>query len=322
MQPIIVILLIGVAAVTLSTGALMPEINWFNLQGVSVNERDFSAPLSHVNVDIEISKISKFITDASGNRHNAFFNVINECSFHTPDPGGLGPGSTVICKLSDFQGDVVAEGREDFTFGLAKSERTIILIDQTAFSLANEVQNINDIKLIVLGGDPTAHICNQLMNDICIDFDGAQGTGGTAGRGLDQQDINTFIGAPLLPLTGDGTVENIDWFDSDGDGVHDVGWDALSIDTSQGLCATQNTPANDDNDVYDQTNPTPDNRDCAIIDISSMLQNGDAASVDITDGEDFDLSNPFPTFWFHDADGDGGYDAGEDIFISADDVLD
>ena len=321
MQPIIIIAIVGVAAVTLSTGALMPQIGWFNLQGVSVNERDFSAPLSHVNVDIDVTKISRLITDASGNRHTAFFNLISECSFHTPDPGGLGPGSTVICKLTDFQQNVVAEGRADFLNGLSKSERTVINIDQTAFDLANEIQNINDIKLIVLGGDPTSHICNQLMNDICIDFDGAgaANAGGTPGRGLALgQDANTFIGAPLVLLNLNVVgPNNIDWFDSDGDGVHDLGWDSLTIDSTNPQCGSQTT--NDDNEVFDN-NPATD-QDCIIVDISSMLRNGDGASVDLTDNQDFGGFG-IPQFWFHDADGDGGYDAGEDIFISADGVLD
>ena len=315
--PIIWLVVVVIGASVLSTGFLMPQIGWFNLQGVSVNERDFSAPLDHANVDIEITKLeAKVAGDIS-----VFKNLISACSFHTPDPGGLGPGSTVICKLTDFQKNVVAEGRIDFPNGLAKSERTIIIIDQTAFKRANEIQNINDIKLIVLGGDPTSHICNQLMNDICIDFDGAgaANAGGTPGRGLALgQDANTFIGAPLLNLNGNAVGnENVDWFDSDGDGVHDLGWDSLTIDTSAGLCVNPGPTANDD-EIFDNEGG---NADCVIVDISSMLQDNDLASVDITDN--FDIAgNGLPAFWFHDADGSGGYDPGEDIFISANNVLD
>ncbi len=290
-------MVVGVGAGMLSTGFLMPEIGWFNLQGVSVNERDFSAPLDHVNVDIEISKQEGFINGVS-----FFKNNVNACSFHTPDATGLGPGSTVICKLTDDNGFVVAEGRADFANGLDKSERTLIPIDMTAFDGANEIQNINDIKLIVLGGDPTSHMCNQLMFDTCIDFDGVA----TSGRGLEAASQESFLGAPIASVTGVASVDGLYWYDSDGDGIHDIGWDSLTVGENTGACATAIN--SDPNELYDL------GADCVVVDISNMLQDQDTAEADLEDG--LLISGPgFPTFSFHDDNGNGQYDAGEDIFI-------
>ena len=149
--PIVWLLVIGVVSVTISMGFLMPPIPQFNLQGVAINERSFSTPITTANVDIEISKREG--VNAAGK--TVFKNLINECSFHTPS-NGLGTGSTVICKLSDADGDIVAEGRLDLPNGLSPSSVTFIPIVQTAFKLANEVQNIDDIKIIVQGTDMTS----------------------------------------------------------------------------------------------------------------------------------------------------------------------
>jgi len=150
MQPIIMLGIVGVAAIAMSMGFLMPEIPVFNLQGVAINERSFSTPITTANVDIEISKVEGLNEDGV----TVFKNRINKCSFHTPSEG-LGTGSTVICKLSDADGDIIAEGRLELPDGLSPSSVTYIPILQTAFANANEVQNIDDIKIIVQGTDPT-----------------------------------------------------------------------------------------------------------------------------------------------------------------------
>ncbi len=150
LPPILWIMILGVASVGLSMGFLMPAIPDFNLQGVAINERSFSVPITTANVDIEISKIEGVNLAGS----TVFKNRINECSFHTPS-SGLGDGSTIICKLTDADGDVVAEGKLLLPNGLTPSSVTFIEIVQTAFFNANEVQNINDIKIVILGSNPT-----------------------------------------------------------------------------------------------------------------------------------------------------------------------
>ncbi len=159
MQPLILLAVVGVASVTLSMGFLMPEIPIFNLQQVAINERTFSTPITTANVDIQIEKTESRLVMASANglttdHKSVFFNMIKYCSFHTPSTG-LGDGSKIICKLSDADGDIVAEGNILLPNGLAPSERTLIPILMTAFTNANEVQNIMDIKIVVQGTDPT-----------------------------------------------------------------------------------------------------------------------------------------------------------------------
>ncbi len=150
LPPILWIMILGVASVGLSMGFLMPAIPVFNLQGVAINEENFSSPITTANVDIEISKVEGVNFAGS----TVFKNRINQCSFHTPS-SGLGDGSTIICKLTDSDGDVVAEGRLDLPNGLASSDLTFISILQTAFFNSNEIQNIDDIKIVILGTNPT-----------------------------------------------------------------------------------------------------------------------------------------------------------------------
>jgi len=84
--PIVWLLIVAIGVTTIGAGSLMPEIGWFTLQGVSVNETDFSAPLEHANVDILVSKFP----GVNEQGFSIFKNRITKCSFHTPDVGGLG----------------------------------------------------------------------------------------------------------------------------------------------------------------------------------------------------------------------------------------
>jgi len=121
--------LVGVAAAALGTGFLAQEEIMINLQGLGVGVELVSLPLSDVWIDLTVTKITSntenvistegdefsFISDKT-----IFINLVDKCSFHysetdsqlPPFPdNNLGPGSQVICKLSDEEGDVVAEGR-------------------------------------------------------------------------------------------------------------------------------------------------------------------------------------------------------------------
>ena len=153
-------MIVGVVAVSVSTGLLMPGVPVFNLQNVAINEETFVTPITTANVDIEISKVEGFNVQGK----TVFKNRINECSFHTPS-NGLGAGSTLICKLTDSDGDVIAEGKLVLANGLTPSVVTFIPILQTAFPDANEVQNIDDIKIIILGTDPTG--CGGIGQQAC-----------------------------------------------------------------------------------------------------------------------------------------------------------
>ena len=121
--------LVGVAAAALGTGFLANQDEiMINLQGLGVGVELVSLPLSDVWIDLSVEKLTEitFVSTTGGGFFNEdsaktiFVNRVNKCSFHyseedsqlppAPD-NNLGPGSVVICKLSDEDGDIVAEGR-------------------------------------------------------------------------------------------------------------------------------------------------------------------------------------------------------------------
>ncbi len=148
MQPIIWLAIIGVAAGALGTGFLSNTF-FLNLQTLGVSETDLVSPIKTANIDFTLSKISGVI---EGNP--VFKNRIVKCSFHTPTT--LGPGSTIICKLTDADDDVIAEGKlilaKTYT---GSSPYLFIPIEQVAFADANNVQNVHDVKIVVQGPKPT-----------------------------------------------------------------------------------------------------------------------------------------------------------------------
>jgi len=150
MQPIIWIAIVGVAAGALSMGALS---NTFPLvlQDLGVSEETLRSPVDRtVSVDFEIQKIQGI------NQGGPILkNLITECSFHSVDP--VPKGSLIICKLTDDDSDVVAEGKiGTLAHTLASSTVTFIPITNLAFIGANDVQNIHDVKIVILGPKPSA----------------------------------------------------------------------------------------------------------------------------------------------------------------------
>ena len=105
--------LVGVAAAALGTGFLAQEEIMVNLQGLGVGSTIVQIPVSNVFVDLSVSALE---VDSGGK--SIFINIVNACSFHYSaqdrvilQNGKLGAGSVVICKISDEDGDIVAEGR-------------------------------------------------------------------------------------------------------------------------------------------------------------------------------------------------------------------
>jgi len=149
MQPILMLAIVGVAATALGTGFLMNNEILLNVQNFGVGEENILSPITSANIDFQISKITAF--DVSGG--NIFKNVIDACSFHSDQD--LEAGSKVICKLTDSKHNVIAEGFKVFPNGLLGSDRDLIPIMQTAFPGSNDVRNIKDVTIIVIGPDPT-----------------------------------------------------------------------------------------------------------------------------------------------------------------------
>ncbi len=154
MQPIIWIAIVGIAAAGLTTGFL--NTNTFTLiaQDLASAEKTLLSPVDTVRVDFEIVKIN----DVSASGTPIFKNQIQKCSFHSDDD--LGATSKIICKLSDMQGDIIAEGFLDLKKTYTNSLKTYITISQVAFFNANDVQNINDVKIIILGVNPVQLAAN------------------------------------------------------------------------------------------------------------------------------------------------------------------
>lgn len=152
MQPILVIALIGVAAAATSVGFLNTNI-MLNVQNFGVGEETLETPISDANVDLSVSRINGVDLDG----RTIFKNIVSACSFHYPAnsafPGLDSDSSIVICKLTDKNGNVIAEGEETGPF--VASETRSIEITDLAYNGANKVENVEDIIIVALGNDPT-----------------------------------------------------------------------------------------------------------------------------------------------------------------------
>ena len=83
--------------------------------------------------------------------------MVDECSFHSPEsiPGN---DIIIICKLTDWNHQVIAEGQKVFPNGYVASDRETIPITQTSYQGANDVRIVDDVTLVVLGNNPTIQV--------------------------------------------------------------------------------------------------------------------------------------------------------------------
>jgi hypothetical protein len=149
MQPIILIAIVAVAAIGMSSGFLFGNTS-FNLiaQDLGAKETDLVSPISTAAVDFVISKINGLGPDGP-----VFKNRITKCSFHSDDD--IPRSGAIICKLTK-NNNIVAEGRLNLLdTGYKGSTQTYITINHMTYDGANDVQNINDVKIVVLGKNPT-----------------------------------------------------------------------------------------------------------------------------------------------------------------------
>jgi hypothetical protein len=159
MQPIMLLAIVGVATMAMGVGFL--NTNTFTLiaQDLASQEVTLVSPVDTVRVDFEIVKEAQFTgTDMNGNPHTVFVNKIDKCSFHSDD--NLYPTSQIICKLTDMQGDIIAEGNIVLDRTYTNSLKTYIPITMEAFTNAADVQNVNDVKIIILGVNPVQQAVN------------------------------------------------------------------------------------------------------------------------------------------------------------------
>jgi len=158
MQPLIMITLLGVAAAALGTGFLTTGFD-LTVQQLGVQEEDLTSPVNTVAVDLELTKLEVASHDDLGglgghSPQTHYHNVIDECSFHAAN--NLKKDTTIICKLTDDSDDVIAEGKLILATAYLKSQVTFIPIQQTAFHFANDVQEVHDVKIVVLAPKPSA----------------------------------------------------------------------------------------------------------------------------------------------------------------------
>jgi len=149
MQPLILFAIVGIGAAAMGVGFLAPGFD-LTLQGLAAQEEALVSPIDSAFVDFVITKIE---TRNDADTKTVFVNVIDECSFHSPE--SIGTGGVIICKLIDSDGDIVAEGRLDLNGKYFSSDVTFIEIKQVGTFGDNDVQNIEKVKIVVLGADPT-----------------------------------------------------------------------------------------------------------------------------------------------------------------------
>jgi len=199
MQPIILIGLIAVAGAAMGTGFLMNTNIMLTVQNFGFGSESLFTPISDANVDLSIEAI-----ETQSNGASIFVNVI-DCSFHYPDTaanagvpplgspnfGGLkgATPSTVICKLTDINGNVIAEGQIEgwidpsFTYQIE--------MDKFAFPMSNRIENVHDVTIVALGPDPTSTMDLEAPG---IEVDPCAGTPMSS---HDISDSNCPIGPPV-----------------------------------------------------------------------------------------------------------------------------
>ena len=149
MKPIILLGIVAVAAIGMSSGFLFGNTTFSLIaQDLGAKETDLKSPIDTARVDFVISRIDGFT--ASG---PVYKNHITKCSFHSDDD--IPRSGQITCKLT-HNNNIVAEGTlKLMKTGYTHSTQTYIPIQHVAYENANDVQNINDVKIIVLGNNPT-----------------------------------------------------------------------------------------------------------------------------------------------------------------------
>jgi hypothetical protein len=269
------------------------------------------------------------------------YNVITACDVTFDQV--LPNNTIVICKLSghdaDPQDGVITNGTAGPIVGFGQilangvDQRMDVAVqcDPGAslrpqvvsgnFTTDCDVQDIDDVKVIVVGketcnvtvpGQVPAHCVPQPADcnspniiDFCIDGDGIA----TPGRGA----FTASVGNSLSTWPASGIpAEGIDAFNIPG-GVWNnvaVGGSDIHLEDPAGACSTALRDAVHNNNV--------DVQDCVVLDLDGSLVNGQPVDCDFEGAIPFTFCPPFAganSVTFIDANGDGGYNNGEDIIF-------
>ncbi len=139
MKPIILLAVMGIAVTGLGAGFLGNTIT-LDVQSLGVGETDLASQIDDATI--------KFNIDAFRGNQGFIKNVISDCFVESPQL--IVEDSTIWCKLTDENGNVVVEGSRVLPADLPINTPTVIPIDDPN-KLLSLVQNIHDVILVVQG---------------------------------------------------------------------------------------------------------------------------------------------------------------------------
>ena len=136
MKPIIILAIAAVAAGAMGTGFLN-NTNGIDLwiQQFGVGEGDISTPVSHATVE--------FVINRSGPPGGPFDNIIEYCKLTFDKP--LQQGAEIFCKLTDWEGLIVGEGKATLQAYLSTGNLVMVPI----LDGVNNVLVIKDVVIVV-----------------------------------------------------------------------------------------------------------------------------------------------------------------------------
>ncbi len=152
MQPIVVLAVVGVVAIAMGTGFLANPIDLSMVQMLGVGETDFSSPIDKANVDLDIVAFQGQILQ-NGKTLKVIKNIIQNCIIASNDKT-IEKFSKVFCKLTDENDNVVIEGMTVLQMDKMAGETFAVPINDP-FGVLNDVRNVHDIIIVILGPSQT-----------------------------------------------------------------------------------------------------------------------------------------------------------------------
>ncbi len=138
MQPIILLAIVGIAGGAMGVGFLGNVIT-LDVQQLGVGEATLGTSITQADIDFVIARATNSVET---------HNVISECEI---TPGQEIPAmSHIFCKLTDKNGNVIAEGETWNDTHLDAGVVFSVVINPSDFP-NNKVQNIHDVVLVVQG---------------------------------------------------------------------------------------------------------------------------------------------------------------------------
>ena len=150
MQPLIVLAVVGVAVGALGIGFLDNDIDLTGMvQQFGVGEATIESPASAAYIDFVIEKTLGKVAQ-NGKQIKVFKNIISACILQVDQK--LVIETTIICKLTDINANVVIEGQKELITHLKTKVPTVVPIVFTGSgSPTNLVNNIHDVQLVIIG---------------------------------------------------------------------------------------------------------------------------------------------------------------------------